>query len=111
MNMLPRVTLEMLVALNVVDDEAYQTYRNEMTPILHRYGGSFGYDFGVAKVFKSETTAPINRVFTIRFVDKDSKESFFSDEEYLEVKQRHFETSVADTTIIATYNVVQIAND
>ncbi len=97
--------LEMLVALNVVDEEAYQAYRDEMTPILHRYGGGFGYDLRVAEVLKSETAAPINRVFTIRFADEDSKESFFSNEQYLEVRQRHFEKSVTHTTIIATYDV------
>ena len=99
----------MLVALNVVDEEVYQAYRDEMTPILHQYGGGFGYDFKVAEVLKSETSAPINRVFTIRFADEDSKESFFSNEQYLEAKQRHFEKSVADTTIIATYDVPSIS--
>ncbi len=29
--------------------------------------------------------------------------SFFSNDEYLEIKQRHFEKSVTDTTVIATY--------
>lgn len=99
------MAVEMLVALNVVDEEAYQVYREEMTPILHRYGGGFGYDFRVAEVLMSETDAPINRAFTIRFQDEASKEAFFSNDEYLQIRQRHFEASVADTTIIATYTV------
>jgi len=97
------MALEMLVGLHVVDDEGYQSYRDEMTPILKSYGGGFGYDFKVSEVLKSKTKAPINRVFTISFPDRDSRDSFFSNEEYLTVRQRHFEKSVSDTTIIATY--------
>ncbi len=97
------MALEMLVGLNVVDDEAYQSYRDEMTPILKSYDGGFGYDFKVSDVLKSKTEAPINRVFTIYFSSEDSMNSFFSNDDYLKIKKRHFEKSVADTTIIATY--------
>ena len=97
------MALVMLVGLNVVYDEAYQSYRDEMMPILKRYGGGFGYDFRVSEVLKSETDAPINRVFTIYFPSKDSMDSFFSNDQYLKIKQQYFEKSVADTTVIATY--------
>ena len=97
------MAFERLVGLNVLDDEAYESYREAMKPILHRYGGGFGYDFKIAEVLKSPTETPINRVFTISFPDEDSMNSFFSNDEYLKVKRRHFEKSVADTIIIATY--------
>jgi len=97
------MVIEMIVGLNVVDDKAYQSYRDEMTPILKIYGGGFGYDFKVSEVLKSTTEAPINRVFTIYFSNEDSMNSFFSNVDYLKIKQRHFEKSVTDTTIIATY--------
>ena len=97
------MAVEMLVGLNVVHDETYQSYRDEMTPILESYGGGFGYDFKVSEVLKSKTEAPINRVFTIYFSSEDSMTSFFSNDDYLKIKQRHFEKSVTDTTIIATY--------
>lgn len=97
------MTVEMLVGLNVVDDDMYQAYRDEITPILENYGGGFSCDFKILEVLKSPTEKPINRVFTIYFPDKASMESFFSNAEYLEIKQRHFESSVAGTTIISTY--------
>ena len=97
------MAFERLVGLNVVDDEAYQSYRDEMTPILKSYGGGFGYDFKVSEVLKSKTEAPINRVFTIYFSSEDSMNSFFSNDEYLKIRKRHFEKAVTDTTIIATY--------
>ena len=43
------MAVEMLVGLNVIDDEAYQLYRDEMIPILLSYGGGFGYDFKISK--------------------------------------------------------------
>ena len=97
------MALEMLVGLYVVDEEGYQSYRDEMMPILESYGGEFTYDFKVSEVLTSKTKAPINRVFTISFPDQDSRNAFFSNEEYLKVRQLHFEKSVTDTTIIATY--------
>lgn len=97
------MAVETLMGLNVVDEEAYQAYRDGMTPILRSYGGGFGYDFKVSEVLKSEVEAPINRVFTIYFPNKQSRNSFFSNDEYLEIKKRHFERSVANITTIATY--------
>ena len=97
------MALEMLVGLNVVVDEAYQSYRDEMAPILKSYGGGFGYDFEISEVLKSQTEAPINRLFTIYFSNEDSMNLFFLNEEYLEIKERNFEKAVTDTTIIATY--------
>ncbi len=97
------MVVEMLVGLNVVDEAAYQTYREEMAPLLKSHGGGFGYDFKVSEVLKSATDAPINRVFTIYFSSEDERKRFFSNDEYLKIKQRHFEGSVTNTTIIATY--------
>ena len=97
------MAIETLVGLHVVDEAGYQSYRDKMTPILESYGGEFGYDFKVSEVLKSKTQAPINRVFTISLPDQDTRDSFFSSEEYLKIRQRHFEKSVTDTTIIATY--------
>ena len=97
------MSLEILVGLNVTDDAAYSTYRAGMTPILVLYRGSFGYDFKVSEVLKSESEVLINRVFTIQFPDESAMSSFFADSTYLEVKAAHFDRSVSDTVIIATY--------
>ena len=94
---------EMLVGLEVIDDEQYQEYRRAMTPILEAYGGGFGYDFKVSEVLLSRTDRPINRVFTIYFPDEDSKERFFADPTYAEVKAAHFDGAVGHTTILASY--------
>jgi uncharacterized protein (DUF1330 family) len=97
------MAIETLVGLQVVDDEGYQSYRDEMMPILESYGGGFGYDFKISEVLKSKTQAPINRIFTIFFPNQDSRNSFFSSAKYLKVRQRYFEKSVTHSTIIATY--------
>ena len=98
------MTRENLVGLNVIDDEGYQRYRDEMTPILERYGGGFRYDFKVARVLKAVTDEPINRVFLIYFADEAARHAFFSNEDYVNIKRKHFDKSVGHTTIISTYD-------
>ena len=75
-----------------------------MMPILHAHGGDFGYDFKVSEVLLSQTDSKINRVFTIYFPNQESMEQFFSNPDYLKVKEIYFDNSVSDTTIIATYD-------
>ncbi len=94
---------EILVALQVTDNELYDRYRAEMYPILQEYGGSFGYDFKVAEVLKSETPEPLNRVFTIRFQNKDNIDAFFKNAEYLAIKKLYFTPAVTTVVEIANY--------
>ena len=93
----------MLVGLNVTDDEAYRSYRAGMTPLLEGIGGGFGYDFKISEVLRSETEAPINRLFTIYFPSEDAMQAFFENANYGEIKRRFFEGAVTDTTILAEY--------
>jgi uncharacterized protein (DUF1330 family) len=94
---------EILVGLNVLDDRKYSDYRKAMTPILLTYDGFFGYDFKVSEVLISEGSKDINRVFTINFRDKAQMEAFFSDPEYIAVKEQYFLGSVGDVTRISSY--------
>lgn len=96
--------IEVLVGLHVTDETKYAAYRSRMTPMLERCGGGFGYDFRVSDVLIAQTPEPINRVFTIRFPDRETQASFFADETYLAIKKELFEPAVANTTIIATYD-------
>ena len=97
------MSYEMLVGLYVIDDQKYQKYREAMQPILSTYGGGFGYDFRVCEVLRSGSDAEINRVFTINFPDAGKMDEFFSNPEYLKIKQKYFESSVGSTTIISSY--------
>ncbi|WDE07888.1 DUF1330 domain-containing protein [Thalassomonas viridans] len=94
---------ELLVGLEVTDDDIYQAYRQAMKPILASYGGGFGVDFRVSEVLLPEAEPNINRVFTIYFRDEAAKNDFFTDSDYLEVKEKYFESSVAGTSIFASY--------
>lgn len=94
---------ERVMGLQVIDDEAYQKYREGMEPILNRMGGAFGYDFKIAEVLRSKTEDPINRVFTIEFPSKAVMDAFFSCPEYVEVQQQYFVGSVGSKTPIAMY--------
>ena len=97
------MAFERLVALHVTDEAGYGRYRAGMTPILHRYGGSFHYDFRVAETLKSASPDPINRVFLLRFPDEPTMKEFFRDPEYRAVREEHFDASVGSATVISAY--------
>lgn len=94
----------LIFGLDVKDEAVYRRYREGMTPILLTYGGAFGYDFVVSQVLKSETEAPINRVFTMVFPGKSEAEHFFADPVYRAVRAELFEASVGAVTPIAAYD-------
>lgn len=100
---------EMTVALAVADQEAYAQYRAEMTPLLEQRGGSFRYDFEVARELKPGGDPPINRAFVISFPDKETKEAFFADPVYLEIRGRLFVKAVARTVRIGEGVVANMA--
>jgi uncharacterized protein (DUF1330 family) len=99
---------EQIIGLHVIDREEYESYRRGMRPILASYGGEFRYDFVVAETLEAPDDGapgrPINRVFAIRFPDRATRESFFADPAYLEIRRRHFDRSVASRALIAEYD-------
>jgi len=97
------MSYEMTVGLLVTDQAMYAQYRREMRPLLERAGGVFRFDFDVARVLESEDGAEINRAFVIQFPDRSTKERFFTDPRYLEIRRRLFEPSVKSTARIAEY--------
>lgn len=97
------MAFERVMGLQVSDDDEYQRYREAMTPILHSFGGAFGYDFKVAEVLMSKHGEEINRVFTIEFPSSEVMDAFFSDPAYLVVQKRHFANSVSSKTVISMH--------
>ena len=97
------MTYEMMVGLTVTDDDLYQQYRAAMAPLLAAHGGGFRCDFTVAKVLKSASEHPINRVFAIYFGSKAQMDAFFAHPDYLAIKAKFFARSVAGTTIFGGY--------
>ena len=96
---------ERIMGLHVIDDQEYQRYRQAMLPILHSYGGAFGYDFRVSEVLLSKTENNINRLFSIEFPSKQVMEEFFSDADYVLVKNRHLRHAIASKTVISMHEV------
>ena len=95
---------EMAVGLLVVDQESYSQYRQEMRALLEDAGGAFRYDFEVARVLRSEDGgAEINRAFVLQFPNKSSKERFFADPRYIEIRRRFFDPAVKARVLIAEY--------
>jgi len=94
---------EMTVGLLVEDQARYAQYRSEIRPLLEEAGGAFRYDFIVSRVLQSESGTEINRLFVLQFPDQSTKERFFADPRYLEIRRRLFEPAVKATVTIAEY--------
>jgi uncharacterized protein (DUF1330 family) len=97
------MSFERIMGLEVIDDEEYQKYRENMMPILHSFGGGFGFDFKINEVLKSKTDDVINRVFTLDFPSKEIMEEFFTNPDYLAVKEKYFSNSVRSVTTISMH--------
>ncbi|WP_437976712.1 DUF1330 domain-containing protein [Sorangium sp. So ce295] len=91
----------LLVGLQMADETSYARYRAGMMPILSSYGGAFGHDFVVARVLKGDER--INRVFTLLFPDRATRERFFADAQYRAVRAEFFEPAVAATFILGEF--------
>ncbi|EMY70934.1 DUF1330 domain-containing protein [Leptospira vanthielii] len=98
---------ETVVGLKVSDDELYTNYRKAMTPLLIKYEGGFRYDFKIQETLISEDPKPINRLFLIFFKNKELKDLFFKDPEYLKIRETFFTPSVESTTILSEYERYQ----
>jgi uncharacterized protein (DUF1330 family) len=94
---------ELTVGLNVADQEMYAAYRREMLPLLTTTGGFFRFDCEVAQVLKSEEANSINRLFVISFPSRQIATQFFSNPQYVEIRQRLFIHSVAATHIVSEH--------
>jgi uncharacterized protein (DUF1330 family) len=97
------MTFEMVVGLNVYSDKVYNLYRASISPLLAKYEGGFRYDFKINETLIAEESKEINRLFLIFFKNKDLMNSFFSDSEYLKIKEEFFTNAVSSTTIISEY--------
>lgn len=95
---------EIHVGLHVSDEAGYQRYRDGMTPLLEEVGGYFRYDMRVSELLKGDAEEPFNRVFIISFPDEQTKESYFTDERYLAVREEFFNPSVSSVRQISGYS-------
>ena len=97
------MSYEILVGLNVLDESMYENYRCAMKPILSEYEGRFCYDFKVSDTLISEHDGEINRVFIINFSCQNKMQAFFSNPEYLAIKEKYFVVSVDNMSVISSY--------
>jgi len=87
---------EMWVGITVTDETSYQRYRDEMGPFLEAYGGSFHVDVRVTDVLRAPKPVGFNRLFALRFPNRDARDGLFSDERYVAVRAEHFQGSVGE---------------
>ena len=93
----------LLVGLEITDAVLYQTYREQMQPLLSRYGGAFGVDVEVSRVLRAPEDARFNRLFTLIFPSRAVADAFFADDHYLRVKEQYFVGAVGAQHILPAW--------
>ena len=92
------------MGLWVEDSERYARYRAEMLPLLRAVEGYFGHDFDVCRVHRSESGDAINRVFSICFPTRETREALFADPDCQRARAAHFEPSVSRSARLACFD-------
>lgn len=101
------MAVEILVGVQVTDEVRYEEYRHYMVPILLRFGGRFMIDVKLKSVLKPVAARSINRMFSIRFPSEHALAGFFSDPEYVAVKERVFAASTGQVSTLGHYQVLE----
>jgi len=99
------MAVERLIGVQVTDDSEYEEYRRQLSPLLRAAGGQFVVDVRVSDVLTAPEGARFNRMFVLRFPSAEAMQTLFEGDEYRVVREAHFEPSVSETTMLATYQV------
>ena len=83
-----------IVALLVTDQRMYAEYRRNMTPLLTACGGMFQFDVEVSRDLK-QPERKFNRLFAVQFPDRETRNHFFVDPQYLAIRAKYFNPAVA----------------
>lgn len=94
------MAFDLIIGWNVVDAEAYRSYRAGMTPLLEAAGGYFAYDFDVARTHRNASAHAINRVFVIPFPGRAGADAYFADSAYVAARSKYFESAVLGLTTL-----------
>lgn len=92
---------EMTVVLEVADSELYAQYRQEVQPLMAASGACFRFDFEVAKTIHNEAGGKLNRIFIGQFPDRATRDRFFADPVYREIKKRLLEPAVRRFLVVS----------
>jgi uncharacterized protein (DUF1330 family) len=99
--------IETMMGLQVSDAALYAQYREHMRPLLEAHGGRFVLDLWVSEVLLAPSAQPFNRLFTVRFPSQAARDAFFTDPEYQAVRKQYYEPSVAATSTLGRFEVLE----
>ena len=98
------MSYQRIMGLEVSDPQEYANYRAAMKSILASFGGEFTFDFIVSEALLAPANSNINRVFCLSFPSEQAMQNFFTDAQYLVVKERHFSLSVKTVTTLSMHH-------
>ena len=90
------MTAYLIVDTEVIDQKAYEDYKNRAKPIVEKYGGEYLVRGGHTKVIENELWTP-TRLVVVKFPTREAAQNFLSCDEYAPVKairNKHAKTTM-----------------
>ena len=91
------MTAYLIVDTKIIDQKAYEDYKNRAKPIVESYGGEYLVRGGNTTVLENELWTP-TRLVVVRFPSREAAQNFLSCHEYAPVKA--IRNTHAKTTMI-----------
>jgi uncharacterized protein (DUF1330 family) len=91
----------LIVDLKIKDPAAWEAYKSAVSAVIHKHGGEYLIRGGALQVLEGDWQP--NRVVVLRFPDGQALDAFWTDPEYLPLKElRH---RVAHSNIVRVEGV------
>ena len=79
------MTAYLIVDTEIIDQKAYEDYKNRAKPIVESYGGEYLVRGGNTTVLENELWTP-TRVVVVKFPSRETAQNFLSCDEYAPVR-------------------------
>ena len=77
----------LIFSLMIIDAGTYQEYRNQIKPVMERYGITVKYEYTINSVLNSDQLEDqVNRLAVFEYPDQFNIDTFFNDPDYQKAK-------------------------
>jgi len=91
----------LIADVNVTDQDTYQTYRTQVPPIVHQYGGRFLVRGGKIEVVEGDWQP--SRLVVLQFDDVAAARRFYDSKEYQAIIEFRHRASTSRLVLVEGY--------
>lgn len=92
----------LIANLDIQDQPTFQRYREEVVPLIHRFGGKYIIRGG--EVQELEGHLGLKRLIVLEFPSLEAAKAFYDSPEYQPLKTMRVQSTHSDIALIAGYD-------